>query len=370
MEQSENLLSIENLTRIFSIRRGLSTTRFVAVDQVSLELRAGRPEILAVVGESGSGKTTLARMILGQVAPSSGRLFFKNRDITKLSARERRSWFMKEVQPIFQDPFAAFSPLRRVESYLYETAFNFGTATRATADEHVDRALQVVGLSLREVKGRYSNELSGGQMQRTAIARALVSNPSLLLADEPVSMLDASLRMSIVNSFRDLKEQQGVSVIYITHDLATAYYAADRIAVMLRGWVVELGSTEQVLGKPLHPYTQILKSSVPEPDPTLKWTDKVALARPETEEYLLAGCKFAGRCPFVMDVCQQVVPRDVVAEGRTVKCHLYDPAIPDADKQPARVGIPLEPIDQQVHRAEQAYPQELSIKNQKARTDP
>jgi peptide/nickel transport system ATP-binding protein len=347
MEQNpdQNLLSIERLTRVFAIRRGLAVTRFVAVDHVSLALQAGRPEILAVVGESGSGKTTLARMILGQVAPSSGQLTFKNRDVTRLSARERRGWFMKEVQPIFQDPFAAFSPLKRVESYLYETAFNFGTASRATVDEHVDRALQVVGLSLREIKGRYPNELSGGQMQRTAIARALVTQPSLLVADEPVSMLDASLRMSIVNSFRDLKEQQGVNVIYITHDLATAYYAADRVAVMLRGWVVELGTVEQVLGRPLHPYTQILKSSVPEPDPRLKWTDKIALARPETEEYLLTGCKFAGRCPLVMDICRRVVPKDVIAEGRIVKCHLYDPAIPEQDKRPDRVGIPLEPID-------------------------
>jgi peptide/nickel transport system ATP-binding protein len=338
------LLSIEELTRIFTIRRGLASTRFVAVDNVSLALEAARPEILAVAGESGSGKTTLARMILGLVAPSSGRLYFKNRDVTKLAARERRAWFMKEVQPIFQDPFAAFSPLKRIESYLYETAYNFGAATRANAAEHVDQALSAVGLSLREIKGRYPNELSGGQMQRTAIARALVTNPSLLVADEPVSMLDASLRMSIVNTFRELKERQGVSVIYITHDLATAYYAADRIAVMLRGWVVELGAVEQVLGKPLHPYTQILKSSVPEPDPQVKWTEKIALARPEAEEYLQAGCKFAGRCPFVMEVCRRVVPNDVVAEGRTVKCHLYDPAIPEAEKQLGRAGIPLEPV--------------------------
>jgi peptide/nickel transport system ATP-binding protein len=344
MEQTDKLLSIEGLTRVFSIRRGLSSTRFVAVDQVNLAIEAARPEIVAVVGESGSGKTTLARMILGQVAPSAGQLRFKGRDVAKLSPRERRGWFMKEVQPIFQDPFAAFSPLKRVESYLYETAYNFGTATRATADEHVDRALQVVGLSLREVHGRYPNELSGGQMQRTAIARALVTNPALLVADEPVSMLDASLRMSIVNSFRDLKDQQSVSVIYITHDLATAYYAADRIAVMLRGWVVELGTVEQVLGQPLHPYTQILKSSVPEPDPKLKWTDKVALARPEAEEYLQAGCKFAGRCPFVMDVCRKQVPRDVVAEGRAVKCHLYDPSIPEADRRPERESITLQPV--------------------------
>ncbi len=336
-----DLLSIENVTRVFTIRRGLASSKFVAVDEVNLAIKAAQPEILAVVGESGSGKTTLARMILGQVNPSSGQLFFKNRELTKLSARERRSWFLKEVQPIFQDPFAAFSPLKQVESYLYETAFNFGTATRANADEHVDNALQIVGLSLKEIKGRYPNELSGGQMQRAAIARALTTNPSLLVADEPVSMLDASLRISIVNSFRDLKEQKGVSVIYITHDLATAYYAADRIAVMLRGWVVELGSADQVLGKPLHPYTQILKNSVPEPDPQLKWTDKVALARPEIDAFSETGCKFAARCPMAMEVCTREVPKDLLPDGRMVKCHLYDPAIPEAEKQRGIAGIPL-----------------------------
>jgi peptide/nickel transport system ATP-binding protein len=326
MEQprDESLLSIQDLTKVFNLRRGLATTRFVAVDQVSLELRAAQPEILAIAGESGSGKTTLARMILGLIAPSSGQLSFKNRDVSRLSASQRRSWFMKEVQPIFQDPFAAFSPLKKIETYLYETAFNYGIARRANADEHVDRALTAVGLSLAEVKGRYPNELSGGQMQRTAIARALITNPSLLVADEPVSMLDASLRMSIVNAFRTLKEQQGVSVIYITHDLATAYYAADRVAIMLRGWVVELGTVEQVLGNPLHPYSQILKHSVPEPDPRMKWADRVALARPEAEEHQQSGCKFAGRCPMVMDICKRVEPKAVVAEGRVVKCHLYD----------------------------------------------
>ena len=326
MEHSrdENLLSVEGLGKLFGIRSGLTVTRFMAVDQVHFALQAAHPEILAVAGESGSGKTTLARMILGLVEPSAGHLYFKKRDVTRLSAAERRSWFMKEVQPIFQDPFAAFSPLKKIETYLYETTFNYGVARRANADEYVDRALTAVGLSLREIKDRYPNELSGGQVQRTAIARALITNPSLLVADEPVSMLDASLRMSIINSLRALKEQQNVSVIYITHDLATAYYVADRIAIMLRGWVVELGSVEQVLGHPLHPYTQVLKSSVPEPDPNLKWRDKIALARSETEEYLQTGCKFAARCPQVMDICKSVVPKDIVADGRTVKCHLYN----------------------------------------------
>ena len=322
-QREETLLDIQELTKYFSIRRGLSSTRFMAVDHVSLSIQSAQPEILSVVGESGSGKTTLAHMILGLVEPSSGSLSFKERDLTHLRPEERRKWFMKEVQPIFQDPFSAFSPLKEVESYLYETAYNFGIATRETADARVDEALVAVGLSLREIKSRFPNELSGGQMQRVAIARALITQPSLLVADEPVSMLDASLRMSIVNTLRNLKNQHMVSVVYITHDLATAYYASDRIAVMLRGWVVELGSAQQVLGAPLHPYTQILKSSIPEPDPKKKWSDKIVLAKAEAEEFLREGCKFAARCPQVMEVCRKVAPQDILVDGRMVKCHLY-----------------------------------------------
>ena len=324
---TQSLLRIQDLTKVFTIRHGLSSTRFMAVDHVSLSIQADQPEILAIAGESGSGKSTLAMMILGLAEPTSGQIVFKDRDITVLPARDRKSWFMKEVQPVFQDPFAAFSPLKKVESYLYETALNFGMADRRSADDAVDRALVTVGLSLREIKSRYPNELSGGQMQRVAIARALITNPSLLVADEPVSMLDASLRMSIINAMRNLKEQAHVSVVYITHDLATAYYAADRIAVMLRGWVVEFGTVQQVLGSPMHPYTQILKNSIPEPDPTKKWTEKIVLARAETEEFTRSGCKFAARCPHVMDICKKVVPPDVNVQGRSVKCHLYAQAV-------------------------------------------
>src|SRR5437660_1785278 len=181
---------------------------------------------LALAGESGSGKTTLARMILGLTAPSSGRILFKGRDVTLLSGSERRSWFRREVQPVFQDPYATFNPLRAVDAYLGATARNFRVAARAEREARIDDALNAVGMGLRDVRGRYPNELSGGQLQRVSIARALITRPSLLVADEPVSMLDASLRMSIVNLFRALKERQ--SVVYITHDLATAYYAADR----------------------------------------------------------------------------------------------------------------------------------------------
>jgi peptide/nickel transport system ATP-binding protein len=323
-DNNRNLLQIEDLTKVFTLRQGLSTAHFVAVDKARFAIKSAGSEIFALVGESGSGKTTLARMVLGLEAPTSGSIHFKDRDVTKISKKERRSWFMKDVQPVFQDPFATFSPLKRIETYLYETAHNYGVAKTRDVDEYIDETLGLVGLSLREVKRRYPSELSGGQVQRVSVARALLTQPALLVADEPVSMLDASLRMSIVNLFMDLKQQQAVSIIYITHDLATAYYVADIIAVMLRGWIVEMGPVERVLGNPLHPYSQILKQSVPKADPDKRWTEKTSLAMLETEEFMRAGCKFAGRCPAVMDICQQREPENYVVDGRTVKCFLYE----------------------------------------------
>jgi len=321
MAADAQLLSLEDLSRDFTIRRGLSVRRFPAVDGATLSLPSTPHEILALAGESGSGKTTLARMILGLTSPTSGRILFKGRDVTMLGGRERHSWFRREVQPVFQDPYATFNPLRTVDAYLGATARNFRIAARADREARIDDALQAVGLGLRDVRGRYPNELSGGQLQRVSIARALITRPSLLVADEPVSMLDASLRMSIVNLFRGLKERQ--SVVYITHDLATAYYAADRVAVMLRGWIVEQGPVEKVLGEPKHPYTQLLKSSVLQPDPASRSGDRFAVSASETDDFLRGGCRFAARCPQVMDVCRTTVPRDAVVDGRVVKCHLY-----------------------------------------------
>ena len=318
-----SLLQIEGVTKEFSIRQGLATTKFRAVDQVTFSLEEARPEIFTIAGESGSGKTTLARMVLGMERPTAGVLRYKGRDVVGISAREKRNWFFKEVQPVFQDPFAAFSPLKRIDHYLYETFYNYKMGKRADADRHVDTALQQVGLSLAEIKGRYPHELSGGQAQRVAIARALITRPSLIVADEPVSMLDASLRMSVVNMFKKLKEEQQVSIIYVTHDLATAYYSSDRIAIMLRGWIVESGPVEKVLGEPQHPYTINLRQSIPSVDPDKVWNKKANLAEMESAEYTRTGCKFAGRCPAVMDICHQKVPPNFEHEGRTVKCFLY-----------------------------------------------
>jgi peptide/nickel transport system ATP-binding protein len=261
------LLEVEGVVRTYASGGAFSRRRSAAVDGVSLRLDAGRPEIFTIVGESGSGKTTLARMILGMVAPSAGTIRFRGADLSTIRGRRARLAFMKRVQPIFQNPFEAFNPMKRVDRYLFATARRMaGLQDVAAIAEAADGALRSVGLSLAEVSGRFPHELSGGQLQRVAIARALISKPALLVADEPVSMIDASLRASIVNLLRDLRDRLGVSIIYITHDLATAYYISDRILIMRHGSAVESGDARTVLDNPQHPYSQLLKRSVLAPD--------------------------------------------------------------------------------------------------------
>jgi peptide/nickel transport system ATP-binding protein len=326
MSADEKLLDVQHVTVEFHIGGVLASTLLVAVNDISFSLDSARPEIFTLAGESGSGKTTLSRLLLRDLVPTRGKVLFEGRDLAKIHGRGEFKEFMKKVQPVFQNPFETFNPLRRVDAYLFDTALNFGMApNRRAAAEVVDEALRNVGLSLDEVNKRYPHELSGGQIQRVSVARALISRPKLILADEPVSMVDASLRMEIVNLFRKLRDEQKVSVIYITHDLATAYYISDRIGIMLRGYIVESGPVEDVLGKPAHPYTQLLKESVPEPAPKEResWAKHIGLGTTEVKEYGRVGCKFAGRCPKVMDICRQVDPPDVLVNRQTVKCYLY-----------------------------------------------
>lgn len=212
-----------------------------------------------------------------------------------------------------------------MDSYFFETVKNYRLAESKTdAIELIDQKLRSVGLTYGEFAGKYPNEFSGGQLQRISIARALMTNPKLIIADEPVSMVDASLRMAIVNLFKKLRDELGVSVLYITHDLATAYYVSDRIAIMFRGNIVEMGTVEQVLMNPRHPYTRLLRESIPQADPRQTWSDTVTLAELEHDEYLREGCKFAGRCPMVMERCRREVPRDLFVGDVLVKCHLYE----------------------------------------------
>lgn len=257
------LLEVDDVSKRFTMGGLFGRKTVDAVQHASFSLSTETPEIFTIIGESGSGKTTLARMILGLEDPTEGRILFRGKAVSRAASRAERLAFMSDVQPVFQNPFEAFNPLKKIERYLSSTARRFlNTNDQAEIDRAMDEALQKVGLSLKEVRGRFPHEMSGGQLQRCAIARALIPNPPLLIADEPVSMVDASLRMSIVNLLKSLRDDLKVSVIYITHDLATAYYISNRIIIMQRGRIVEMGDARTVLDNPQHPYSRLLKASV------------------------------------------------------------------------------------------------------------
>lgn len=315
----DKLLEVHELTKRYAQGNVLARIVITAVDNVSFDIKPA--EIFTLAGESGCGKTTTAKVVLGFEEATSGTILHNG----KLHTRKEKVWLTEGVQAIFQDPFSTFNPLRTVDSYFYETVRNYRLAgSKQEAIALIDQKLRLVGLSYQEFTGKYPNEFSGGQLQRISIARALVTDPKLIIADEPVSMVDASLRMSIVNLFKKLRDELGVSILYITHDLATAYYVSDRIAIMFRGNIVEMGTVEQVLMNPRHPYSRLLRDSIPQADPRQRWSDTVTLAELEQEEYLRKGCKFAGRCPKVMDICKRDVPADIVVGDVLVKCHLYN----------------------------------------------
>jgi peptide/nickel transport system ATP-binding protein len=317
----EKLLETKKLQKVFIVGGGFARSKLLAVDDVNFHIY--KNEIFTLAGESGCGKSTVSKMLLGFLEPTQGEVYYKGKDIVNLKKWEEKKEFMKEVQSVFQNPFETFNPLRKVDRYLYDTAKQYGI-TKNGHGKRVEEALKAVGLGITEVKGRYPNEFSGGQLQRISVARSLITTPSLLVADEPVSMVDASLRMSIVNLFKDLRDKYNVSVLYITHDLATAYYVSDRIGIMFRGNIIEMGGVEDVLMNPKHPYTQMLKESIPEPDPKKKWTERISIKELETEEYMRKGCKFAGRCPFVMEKCKDNMPPEIQTENRMVRCWLYE----------------------------------------------
>lgn len=317
-----SVLKVEGLTKIYKTGGLFFGKKFKAVDDVSFKLEGDYANIMTIVGESGCGKTTLARMILGLIEPTYGRINILGKEISRLSAKERGKWLPKIVQPVFQNPFEAFNPLRKVYPYLIHTATKVaGLEDNAEAVERVNQALEAVRLS-PDIATRSPYELSGGQVQRLSIARAIIPRPKLIIADEPVSMIDASLRMGILNIFKQLKDELGINFIYITHDLSTAYYISDRIAVMYKGSFAEVGLADAIFSEPLHPYTQLLMDSIPRVD--RKWSGRIKVAVTEVEEYLLPGCKFADRCPYVMDICKKKAPPHFrTGSGVEVACWLY-----------------------------------------------
>ena len=245
-------LEMSNVSKVFSsgiIRR----RRTVAVDDVTMTIDEQSPSILAVAGESGSGKTTLARLLLGVIPPSSGQVIYRGQSVDDLSRQQRRT-YLREIQPIFQDPFESYNPFYKVDHVLTVPAQKFQlTESKQETNRLIEESLDMVGLQPAETLGRFPHQLSGGQRQRVMVARAMLLRPRLIVADEPVSMVDASLRATILESIRSMKQELGISVVYITHDLTTAYQIADNILVMYKGSVVEAGSVEQVIRDPKHP---------------------------------------------------------------------------------------------------------------------
>lgn len=319
----EYLLKIENLSKIFKRGSLISSTKVIALDDVNLSISSERPVIISIVGESGSGKTTLARIILKLLEPTSGRIYIYGKDITSINDSKSMIEFRRTVQPIFQNPHETFNPLKPVSQYLYSTVFNLGiTKRRNEAENIVSEALRAVNLDLTTVKDKFPSQFSGGELQRMSIARALIPKPKLIIADEPVSMLDASLRMNIINLFSELKENLGISFLYITHDLSTAYYISDLVAIMYRGCIVEYGPAELILTEPFHPYTKLLISSIPEIG--RRWDEELVLSELELQDNLENICKFASRCKERENICVEKKPSEILLpDGRMINCFKY-----------------------------------------------
>jgi peptide/nickel transport system ATP-binding protein len=268
------LLELRNVSKAYG--GGLFGQKPVAaLRDFSLAIIDKQPTIIAVVGESGSGKTTMARLLLGLESPTAGEMLYNGKDLRHSSRQERRA-FRREVQAIFQDPFEVYNSFYKVDHVLTTPIAKFGLArSRDEGRQLIEQALRAVGLKPEETLGRYPHQLSGGQRQRTMVARTLLLRPKVIVADEPVSMVDASLRVTVLGNLLQLKRDYGISLLYITHDLATAYQISDRIIVLHRGEVVESGDPEQVVKHPEHPYTKLLISSIPLPDPSRPWGSEV-----------------------------------------------------------------------------------------------
>jgi oligopeptide/dipeptide ABC transporter ATP-binding protein len=315
-----NLLELKNVSKVYS--RGLINAKLnVALQDISLTLREDEPTILTVAGESGSGKTTLAMLLLGFITPTTGQILYRGKNITMLQGKKRMA-FRREVQAVFQDPFAVFNPFYTVDHLLTVPIKRFKLAkSRAEARNRTEEALQAVGLRPEDVLGRFPHQLSGGQRQRINVARALLLKPRLLIADEPVSMVDASLRANILETLRNLQRDYGVSIIYITHDLTTAYHIAKSIIVLYRGGVMEAGDVDTVIKVPQHPYTKLLVDSIPWPNLNQRWGAEKIIARSAVES---GGCRFRSRCPVAMDICETQPPLFKINDHHTAACYLYD----------------------------------------------
>jgi peptide/nickel transport system ATP-binding protein len=320
-------LEVRGLTKHFPAGNGLiDRSRVHAVDDVSFALRPGT--ITALVGESGSGKSTVARLLARLHDPTRGSILFEGHDVTGDKSRRDVLAYRSQVQMIFQDPFGSLNPVKTVRHHLARPLRIHGLATRQNVEARVLALLEQVGLVPPEkVADKYPHELSGGQRQRVAVARALAVQPTVVIADEPTSMLDVSIRIGILNLMADLKHDHGLAFLYDTHDLASARYVADTVLVMYAGQIVEQGPSEQVLHSPLHPYTQLLLASVPDPAVPVRERIEVRKGIASAAVDPPAGCRFVERCPIAIDVCSRVTPELVDARAhQAARCHVNAPA--------------------------------------------
>ncbi len=328
MSDDEVVLKIDHLTKYFSVRKSFlqalsrSASQMVhAVDDVSFEVKKG--EVFGLAGESGSGKTTVVRTALMLTRPTSGSILFKGQDISRMSQRMLKKYRPK-IQIVFQDPYESVNPRMTIFEIVSEGLYvNRLVSSRAEAIDKVTKALRDVQLTPpEEYINRHPHELSGGQRQRVAIARALVLDPEIVLADEPVSMLDVSIRAEVINVLLAIRQKRGISILMVTHDLALSKDVVDELAIMYVGKIVEKGPAQQVVSIPYHPYTHALTAAVPVPDPEAPKVRVLAKGEIPTNISPPSGCRFHPRCPFAQAVCaEKEPPLEEVAPGRFAACH-------------------------------------------------
>jgi peptide/nickel transport system ATP-binding protein len=317
------LIEATGLTKHFKVGGVLSRRRLHAVDEVDLSIRS--KEIVALVGESGSGKSTIARLLAKVYQPTAGEIRYQGTSLAAMRTRRQTMAYRGDVPMVFQDPFSSLNPAYRVShGILRGLILHRPELDRAARAAEAERVVDAVGLTpAATVLDRYPYELSGGQRQRIGFAQALAYRPKLILADEPVSMLDVSIRIGLLNLMAALREREGVSFLYITHDIASARYVSDRLIVMYAGHVVESGPTEVVLADPKHPYTQLLLSAVPDPRAPLAVGAGTDRGEPPQVIDPRPGCRFRRRCPLAVEECDHVTPRlRELAPAHLAACHV------------------------------------------------
>lgn len=320
---SKPLLKVNNLKKHFPIHGGIlgkTVGHVKAVNDVSFEVNEG--ETLGIVGESGCGKSTTGRMLVRLLEATEGSVEFNGKNLISLSPKDMRK-MRRDIQMVFQDPYASLNPRHTIEKILSEPLLVHGIGNAKERKQKVKEFLEIVGLNALHAK-RYPHQFSGGQRQRIGIARALMTNPQLIIADEPVSALDVSIQAQVLNLMQDLQKKFSLTYIFIAHDLGVVRHISDRIGVMYLGKIVEMSDAEELHENPLHPYTQALLSAVPVPDPDFEKEETVLEGDMPSPANPPSGCAFHTRCPFKMDICTKEEPvyREV-EEGHSVACHLY-----------------------------------------------